>query len=596
MEPDKQEKKLDELLSSAIDGKASEPDFKAWKQKYNSQIQQIEEQTNKNQIPLSVKSNAWRTIMKSKMTRLAVAAMIVIAVLVGVKMLGGFSERPGGQIVKEQDIPQKTITVETRKETNSDPSEKIESVLVAQNLEAKLRDIDLMLAAGNIDGLAVKLSKGNIETKLAVANYLATVESEQALEVLEKLNAGYRDDDPYNPFALAVEKSKNRIKSATDESTTEPQFPKESSSGQTKLLLTDERAGAEKQGDDDTAVDSLEDSEEIVDASLEVNTGPTLTQGVSGSAYYFDGAGDYIDIGNDSSLQTELFTITAWIETSDIGRSWQTIVSYEQGSHAVSVVSGRVNYGWQWIFVGGVRGTSEVRTGEWVFVTVTRDSDNKVSIYVNGEFEKSSVVSTESSFLHSAKIGGDTIDGEWFNGLIDEVAIYNKALSMEEIQRLYQSPETMTGGEAGLVGYWNFDNDDEDIVKDSSSLHNDGKLSHAIGVSKPELKTAESKPELAEGILGNAYYFDGAGDYIDIGNDPSLQTELFTITAWIETSDIGRSWQTIVSYEQGSHAVSVVSGRVNYGWQWIFVGGVRGTSEVRTGEWVYICVTRDSDN
>jgi hypothetical protein len=107
---------------------------------------------------------------------------------------------------------------------------------------------------------------------------------------------------------------------------------------------------------------------------------------------------------------------------------------------------------------------------------ITRDSDNKVCIYVNGELEKSSVVSTESSFLHSAKIGGDTIDGEWFNGLIDEVAIYNKALSMEEIQRLYQSPETMTGSEAGLVGYWNFDNDEGDLVKDGSPYNNHVKL------------------------------------------------------------------------------------------------------------------------
>ncbi len=268
MEPDKQEKKLDELLSSAIDGKALEPDFKAWKQKYQSQIQQIEAQTNKDQIPLSVKSNVWRTIMKNKMTRLAAAAVIVLAVLVGVKMLGGFSERPGGQIAEQQDIPQKTITVETRKENNSDIEEKLEPMLVAQNLEAELRDIDLMLAAGNIDGLAVKLSKGNIKTKLAVANYLATIDSEEALEVLEKLNAGYRDDDPYNPFALAVEKSKNRIKSGTNESTIETQFSKESSSGQTGLLPTNERAKAKNQGIDDTAAESLEDTEAIVLANI----------------------------------------------------------------------------------------------------------------------------------------------------------------------------------------------------------------------------------------------------------------------------------------------------------------------------------------
>jgi hypothetical protein len=117
------------------------------------------------------------------------------------------------------------------------------------------------------------------------------------------------------------------------------------------------------------------------------------------------------------------------------------------------------HYGWQWI-KKGIEGTSDVRTGEWVFIAVTRDSNNEASIYVNGELEKSFVDSTKSKFSHSAQIGGDTIDGEYFHGSIDEIAIYNIALSKDKIQQLYQNPETMTGSEAGLVGYWNFDNDE----------------------------------------------------------------------------------------------------------------------------------------
>ena len=44
-------------------------------------------------------------------------------------------------------------------------------------------------------------------------------------------------------------------------------------------------------------------------------------------------------------------------------------------------------------------------------------------------------------------------------------------------------------------------------------------------------------PELVKGIRGKAYSFDGKTDYIDIGKGPSLQTEIFTIAAWIKTSD-----------------------------------------------------------
>jgi hypothetical protein len=78
MEPDKQEKKLDELISSVIHRKDLQPDFKAWKQKYQSQIQQIKSQTIKAQTQLFVKSNVWRTIMKSPITKLTAAAVIII--------------------------------------------------------------------------------------------------------------------------------------------------------------------------------------------------------------------------------------------------------------------------------------------------------------------------------------------------------------------------------------------------------------------------------------------------------------------------------------------------------------------------------------
>ena len=63
-----------------------------------------------------------------------------------------------------------------------------------------------------------------------------------------------------------------------------------------------------------------------------------------------------------------------------------------------------------------------------------------------------------------------------FNGTIDEVAIFNRALSDYEIGQLYRNTGRLRGNEAGLVGYWNFDRDDGDVVSDMGPNGNHGKL------------------------------------------------------------------------------------------------------------------------
>lgn len=187
------------------------------------------------------------------------------------------------------------------------------------------------------------------------------------------------------------------------------------------------------EGKGDTAHDSIGKNDGAI-------RGTTWTTGKIGGALDFDGD-DYVDIGNDASIQIEVFTVTAWIKTSDSAPRWQTILSYESQSHAVSLLpNGHVHYGWQRI-KRGVEGTTDVRSGEWVFVAVMRDSDDSASIYVNGEREDSFICDTDSAFSHSAKIGGDVIDSEYFNGLIDDVRIYNYALSEDEVAAVYAGKE-----------------------------------------------------------------------------------------------------------------------------------------------------------
>jgi len=175
-----------------------------------------------------------------------------------------------------------------------------------------------------------------------------------------------------------------------------------------------------------------------------VRSGTYTSNGKINRAMFFNGEGDYIDIGDDPNIQTEIFTFTAWIKTIDLSRVWQTILSFESQSYAVSVLpNGHVHYGWQRV-KKGAEGKSDVRTGKWVFVAVTRDYDDRACIYVNGEIENSFACDIYSKFLYSGKIGGDVGDSEYFNGSIDEVRIHNRALSISEVKQLYNATLMMS--------------------------------------------------------------------------------------------------------------------------------------------------------
>ena len=185
-----------------------------------------------------------------------------------------------------------------------------------------------------------------------------------------------------------------------------------------------------------TAVDSMGYSNGAIH-------GAEWDAGRIGSALRFDGVDDYVDLGEAAQLRTEVFSLTAWIKTSLQEPLWQTVMSFERGSHAISLLgNGHVHYGWQWVRKG-LEGKTDVRTGEWVFIGVTRDDGGRVVIYVNGEIDGDYECDTTSVFDRSPKIGGDTIDDEFFCGLIDDVRFFNYALSKDEVGKLFVGKELL---------------------------------------------------------------------------------------------------------------------------------------------------------
>jgi hypothetical protein len=241
----------------------------------------------------------------------------------------------------------------------------------------------------------------------------------------------------------------------------------------------------------DLIPDSLDDS------SVEDETaknGPQLVEGISGKAYRFDGDGDYINIDNSQSLSItgDQITISAWISAERIDRR-QVIVSktawgdntWLLETNPIDFDEGTLNFymapGW-----GNSHSRTAIEPDKWYHVVCVYDGSMK-RIYINGVLDssdrRSGYIPANDQPVRIASWGDPIGPNEtrFFKGTIDEVAIFNRALSPEEIQHLYTAPGSLEGSTEGLVGYWTFDNDDGNLVIDSSPYKNNGIIRKEIG-------------------------------------------------------------------------------------------------------------------
>lgn len=176
------------------------------------------------------------------------------------------------------------------------------------------------------------------------------------------------------------------------------------------------------------------------------NTGATLTTdrfGNADSAYYFDGTNDSIEIGQAGSFESsDSFSFNVWINstgggnfirTEGGGGSWGWFVRF--------VGEGKIQI-WEGTYTAYTAETTEsYNDGNWHMVTFIRDTSNNIGrLYVDGEEKCHYDMPSGPQPLTSAYLDylGSYGDGEFFRGTMDEVRLYNKALTAEEVAALYQ--------------------------------------------------------------------------------------------------------------------------------------------------------------
>ncbi len=195
--------------------------------------------------------------------------------------------------------------------------------------------------------------------------------------------------------------------------------------------------------------------------------------GNNNSAFSFDGSNDHILVTNISDLNFETgdFSLSLWLNSNSSNQQMVIHKSYYEGETGYWV---RLNDTYQndkttFLTETGSNpdptvGNSSLNTsdGNWHHIVATRNN-NKLSLFADGQLLSTTVGSIvniySDNFLSiGAQLASNGAVSNFFNGYIDDISIFNRAISTDEVSTLYNAtapvpePATMILFGSGLVG------------------------------------------------------------------------------------------------------------------------------------------------
>ena len=254
------------------------------------------------------------------------------------------------------------------------------------------------------------------------------------------------------------------------------------------------------------------------------NNGSTEVAGQLSNCREFDGVNDYVDTNSSTIVPANDFSISCWVNFYVVGDGVFLgaqnsgnggYLFYYTGSALSSfkVASGGPGNN------GNVTYTWTPTTSTWYHLVTTVSSTGGMKLYIDGsevasDADTDDVISQANTYCIGARDNNGALS-LYFDGKMDEVVIYNRALSASEVTRLYNTTglaySASTLGQ-NLVAYYPFDVD----ANDMSGNDNDGTVSGAT---------------LTTGKLGTGCYsFDGVND--SINTNYTLSGDDFSISWW----------------------------------------------------------------
>ncbi|HOU14788.1 MAG TPA: PKD domain-containing protein [Anaerolineae bacterium] len=277
---------------------------------------------------------------------------------------------------------------------------------------------------------------------------------------------------------------------------------------------------------------------QFADASLTGNAGactgvacPIAGQaGYAGLAPRFDGVEDYITADSVSTAAlSQTLSLGAWVYAESGAAAREAALAFQTNADEVRAALYYNPTTQKFEYDDGATTQSSAATfaaNGWHHVMVTLDSANAGVLYVDGRPEATFTSAARPETGGKFSIG--QASGAWFKGFIDEVEVFPRALSAEEILLYVTTPAlhvTFDGSpDSGGGVLWLPLNETAGATQfaDASSAGNNGTCTVCPAAGQA-------------GYHGLAAYFDGVDDYISLGNPASLPTNgQITLLAWIK--------------------------------------------------------------
>ncbi len=185
----------------------------------------------------------------------------------------------------------------------------------------------------------------------------------------------------------------------------------------------------------------------VVDLSGNNNTGTLqgatrTAQGRFGAALSFNGSSSRVIINNSPSLTlSSAMTLEAWVYPTTTTARWQDIIFKDTDAYYLESNSPRNAPGTGGTFISTpTYGKSPIPLNAWTHLAATYDQQ-VLRLYVNGvEVANQPRTTPIAASTKPLYLGGDPTFGQYFKGLIDQVRVYNRALSPGEIQQNMNQP------------------------------------------------------------------------------------------------------------------------------------------------------------
>lgn len=347
-----------------------------------------------------------------------------------------------------------------------------------------------------------------------------------------------------------------------------------------------------------------EPSGSAIDSSGIGNTGTIVgavtAPGKHGTAIQFSGTNDRVTIPDATSINaaTDL-TVSAWINPSALlsasSHEYNELVNkgtYNSKGYLLyfGKAGGLLNFQWSWS-----GGTSSVvsqnftyAANTWYHITATLNNTSG-KIYINGVLNNAGAVTTPMSSSSGVQmvIGNDSAGtyGGQFPGTIDEVRVYNRALSESEVRALYSFA-------APPVGSWNLNENSGTDANDTSGNSN--------------TLTLTNTPSWTPGKLGSGVAFSGSDQHLLRADDPDFDfadDADMTVSTWFRHTTASAQEVILSKYNEAGYKIIMESDgditcALDYDATWTPTDSVTSTTATYDdGNWHHIgCVKTGASN